>query len=450
MADTITIKQGLDINLLGDAEKVITEVDAGMYAIKPIDFIGVFPKVVVQEGDKVKAGSQLCFDKYRDNIWFTSPVSGTVKEVRRGAKRVLLEIIIEPDAQQQYEDFGKAAPNNLDRDQVLDKMLKSGVWPVIRQRPYTVIANPDDNPKAIFVSAFDTSPLAPDYNFIVEGQAEAFQTGLDALKKLTTGKIHLNLKGNGDNSSVFTNAKNVQINYFSGPHPAGNVGTQINKLDPINKGEVVWHLRPHEVITIGRLFLEGRFNSERIIALVGSEVIKPMYIKTRIGASIKEIIKDNLKDGKLRFISGNPLTGKKIDKNGFISFYDSQLTVLPEGDYYEMFGWVLPGFGKFSFSRTFFSWLHPKDKKYRMDTNFHGGPRAFVITGEMEKVFPFDIYPMQLLKAIMIEDIDAMENLGIYEVDEEDFALIEFIDTSKTEAQYIVRKGLDIMRKEMS
>lgn len=450
MADTITIKQGLDINLLGDAEKVITEVDAGMYAIKPIDFIGVFPKVVVQEGDKVKAGSQLCFDKYRDNIWFTSPVSGTVKEVRRGAKRVLLEIIIEPDAQQQYEDFGKAAPNNLDRDQVLDKMLKSGVWPVIRQRPYTVIANPDDNPKAIFVSAFDTSPLAPDYNFIVEGQAEAFQTGLDALKKLTTGKIHLNLKGNGDNSSVFTNAKNVQINYFSGPHPAGNVGTQINKLDPVNKGEVVWHLRPQEVITIGRLFLEGRFNSERIIALVGSEVIKPMYIKTRIGASIKEIIKDNLKDGKLRFISGNPLTGKKIDKNGFISFYDSQLTVLPEGDYYEMFGWVLPGFGKFSFSRTFFSWLHPKDKKYRMDTNFHGGPRAFVITGEMEKVFPFDIYPMQLLKAIMIEDIDAMENLGIYEVDEEDFALIEFIDTSKTEAQYIVRKGLDIMRKEMS
>lgn len=450
MADTITIKQGLDINLLGDAEKVITEVDAGMYAIKPIDFIGVFPKVVVQEGDKVKAGSQLCFDKYRDNIWFTSPVSGTVKEVRRGAKRVLLEIIIEPDAQQQYEDFGKAAPNNLDRDQVLDKMLKSGVWPVIRQRPYTVIANPDDNPKAIFVSAFDTSPLAPDYNFIVEGQAEAFQTGLDALKKLTTGKIHLNLKGNGDNSSVFTNAKNVQINYFSGPHPAGNVGTQINKLDPVNKGEVVWHLRPQEVITIGRLFLEGRYNSERIIALAGSEVVKPMYIKTRIGASIKEIIKDNLKDGKLRFISGNPLTGKKIDKNGFISFYDSQLTVLPEGDYYEMFGWVLPGFGKFSFSRTFFSWLHPKDKKYRMDTNFHGGPRAFVITGEMEKVFPFDIYPMQLLKAIMIEDIDAMENLGIYEVDEEDFALIEFIDTSKTEAQYIVRKGLDIMRKEMS
>lgn len=450
MADTITIKQGLDINLLGDAEKVITEVDAGMYAIKPIDFIGVFPKVVVQEGDKVKAGSQLCFDKYRDNIWFTSPVSGTVKEVRRGAKRVLLEIIIEPDAQQQYEDFGKAAPNNLDRDQVLDKMLKSGVWPVIRQRPYTVIANPDDNPKAIFVSAFDTSPLAPDYNFIVEGQAEAFQTGLDALKKLTTGKIHLNLKGNGDNSEVFTNAKNVQINYFNGPHPAGNVGTQINKLDPVNKGEVVWHLRPQEVITIGRLFLEGRYNSERIIALAGSEVVKPMYIKTRIGASIKEIIKDNLKDGKLRFISGNPLTGKKIDKNGFISFYDSQLTVLPEGDYYEMFGWVLPGFGKFSFSRTFFSWLHPKDKKYRMDTNFHGGPRAFVITGEMEKVFPFDIYPMQLLKAIMIEDIDAMENLGIYEVDEEDFALIEFIDTSKTEAQYIVRKGLDIMRKEMS
>lgn len=450
MADTITIKQGLDINLLGEAEKVITEIDAGMYAIKPIDFIGVFPKVIVQEGDKVKAGSQLCFNKYRDNIWFTSPVSGTIKEVRRGAKRVLLEIIIEPDARQQYEDFGKANPNTLDRETIVDKMLKSGVWPLIRQRPYTVIANPADNPKAIFIPTFDTSPLAPDYNFIVEGQGEAFQTGLDALKKLTDGAIHLNLKRNASNSEVFTNAKNVQINYFSGPHPAGNVGTQINKLDPVNKGEVVWHLRPQEVITIGRLFLEGRFNSERIVALTGSEVAKPMYFKTRIGAGIREIIKDSLKDGKLRFISGNPLTGKKIDKNGFISFYDSQLTVLPEGDYYEMFGWVLPGFGKFSFSRTFFSWLHPKDKKYRMDTNFHGGPRAFVITGEMEKVFPFDIYPMQLLKAIMIEDIDAMENLGIYEVDEEDFALIEFIDTSKTEAQYIVRKGLDLMRKEMS
>jgi len=450
MSETITIKQGLDINLLGEAEKAVRQVDAGLYAIKPTDFIGVFPKVLVQEGDKVKAGTPLFYDKYRDNIKLCAPVSGTVKEVRRGAKRVLLEIIIEPDAQQVFEDFGKADPNKLTREQITEKMLQSGVWPLIRQRPYNVIANPAISPKAIFISAFDTHPLAPDYDFVVTGQAEPFQAGLDALKKLTKGTIHLNLKGGASASEVFTKARNVQINYFNGPHPAGNVGVQINKIDPINKGDVVWHLRPQEVITIGRLFAEGRFNAERIVALTGSEVEKPVYIKTKIGATIREMMKENLKEGKLRFISGNPLTGKKIDKNGFISFYDSQVTVLPEGDYYEMFGWVLPGFGKFSYSRTFFTWLHSKNKKYRLDTNFHGGPRAFVMTGEMEKVFPFDIYPMQLVKAIMIEDIEAMENLGIYEVDEEDFALVEYIDTSKTEIQELVRKGLDLMRKEMS
>lgn len=450
MSETITIKQGLDINLLGEAEKVINQVDPGLYAIKPPDFIGIFPKVLVQEGDKVKAGSPLFYDKYRENIKLSAPVSGTIKEVRRGAKRVLLEIIIEPDAQQTFEDFGKAEPNSLNREQIVEKLLTSGVWPVIRQRPYNVIANPSENPKAIFISAFDTSPLAPDYNLIINGQSATFQTGIDALKKLTNGKIHLNLKGGSNSHEVFTKTRNVQINYFNGPHPAGNVGVQINKIDPINKGDVVWHLRPQEVLTIGRLFTEGRFDAERIVAITGSELVKPVYVKTKIGATIKEILKDNLKDGKLRIISGNPLTGKKIDKNGFIGFYDSQVTVLPEGDYYEMFGWVLPGFGKFSYSKTFFTWLQSKNKKYRLDTNFHGGHRALVMTGEMEKVFPFDIYPMQLIKAIMIEDIEAMENLGIYEVDEEDFALVEYIDTSKTEIQELVRKGLDLMRKEMS
>ncbi|MBE0637183.1 MAG: Na(+)-translocating NADH-quinone reductase subunit A [Bacteroidales bacterium] len=450
MSETITIKQGLDINLMGEAEKVTRQVDTGLYAIKPTDFTGVFPKVLVQEGDRVKAGTPLFYDKYRETIKLCAPVSGTIKELRRGAKRVLHEIIIEPDTQQVFEDFGKADPNNLTREQITEKMLTSGVWPVIRQRPYNVIANAADHPKSIFISCFDTSPLAPDYNYIINGQGVTFQSGLDALKKLTNGKIHLNLKSGVAASEVFTKAKNVQINYFNGPHPAGNVGVQINKIDPINKGDIVWHLRPQEVLTIGRLFTEGRFNSERIIAITGSEVLKPLYIKTNIGATIREILKDNLNEGKLRFISGNPLTGKKIDKNGFIGFYDSQVTILPEGDYYEMFGWVLPGFGKFSYSRTFFTWLQSKNKKYRLDTNFHGGRRALVMTGEMEKVFPFDIYPMQLIKAIMIEDIEAMENLGIYEVDEEDFALVEYIDTSKTEIQELVRKGLDLMRKEMS
>lgn len=270
------------------------------------------------------------------------------------------------------------------------------------------------------------------------------------MAKLTSGKIHLNLKRSESISEFFTKTSKVQFNYFEGPHPAGNVGVQINKIDPINKGEVVWHLRPQEVLTIGRLFLKGYFDAEKIIAVTGSEVIKPAYVKTKIGACIQDILKNNLKEGNLRFISGNPLTGTKIDQQGFISFYDSQITVLPEGDYYEFIGWALPGFSKFSHSRTFFSWLHPKNKKYRLDTNLHGGHRALVMTGEMEKVFPFDIYPLQLLKAIIVEDVEAMENLGIYEVVEEDFALAEYLDTSKTEIQALVRKGLDLMRKEMS
>lgn len=449
MSETITIKKGLDIQILGEAEKVVTEVETGRYAIKPINFHGVFPKLLVHEGDKVKAGTQLFYDKYRDNIKFSSPVSGTVKEIRRGAKRVLLEITIEADAQQQYIDFKKADPNSLNRDQIVDKLIESGVWPMIRQRPYTVIADPKDDPKAIFISGFDTAPLAPDYDLIVHGHGEAFQAGLDALKKLTSGEIHLSLPANTTVSKVFSNSKSVRFHYFKGPHPAGNVGTQINKISPVNKGEVVWQLRPQEVLSIGRLFLEGRFNAERIFALTGSEVLNPKYFKTKLGASIQDMIKDNLKEGKKRFISGNVLTGQKIDPNGFVGFYESQVTVIPEGDYYEMFGWASPGYDKFSYSKTFLSRLLGRNKKFRLDTNLHGGPRAFVMTGQMEKVFPLDIYPMQLIKAIMIEDIDAMENLGILEVDEEDFALVEFIDTSKTEIQYIVRQGLNTMRKEM-
>jgi Na+-transporting NADH:ubiquinone oxidoreductase subunit A len=450
MSKTITIKQGLNINLQGEAEKTITEIQAGSFAIKPIDFHGVFPKLLVHEGDTVKAGTQIFYDKYRDNIRFSSPVSGTIKEIRRGAKRVLLEVTIEADKEQSYVDFGAADPNKLQREAIVGKLLESGVWPIIRQRPYTVVANPNDDPKSIFISGFDTGPLAPDYDLIVHGQGEAFQTGIDALKKLTSGIIHLNLASGDATSKVFSNSNNVQINYFKGPHPAGNVGTQINKIDPINKGDVVWHLRPQDVLTIGRLFLEGKFNAERIIALTGSEVSKPQYYKTKIGASIAGMVNGNVADGKVRYISGNALTGQKIDKNGFIGFYDSQVTVLPEGDYYEMFGWALPGFGTFSFSKSFPTILNGKNKRYRLDTNLHGGPRALVMTGEYEKVFPFDIFPMQLIKAIIVDDIDAMENLGIYEVDEEDFALVEYIDTSKTEVQSIVRRGIDMMRKEMS
>jgi Na+-transporting NADH:ubiquinone oxidoreductase subunit A len=448
MPMTIKIKKGLDIKLKGEAEKTIVDIKAKLFAIKPTDFIGVFPKLLVKEGDEVKAGSPLFFDKYRENIQFTSPVSGKVKEIKRGAKRVLLEIKIEVDEQISYEDFSSADPDKLSREEIIDKLLKSGVWPFIRQRPYSVIANPENDPKAIFISAFDSSPLAADNDLIVHGCGEKFQTGLNIIKKLTSGIVHLNVRSD-TSSKVFLNSKNVQINEFSGPHPAGNIGTQINNLNPINKGEVVWYLYPQEVLTIGKLFKDGKFDAQRMIALTGSEVTRPKYYKTLIGASIEPFLENNVSDIKKRIISGNVLTGDKIENTGFVGFYHSQVTVIPEGDNYDFFGWLIPSLKKHSFYRTALSWLIP-NKKYSLNTNLNGGERAFVMTGQFEKVFPFDIYPMQLIKAIMIEDIDAMENLGIYEVDEEDFALCEYISTSKINIQEIIRNGLDLMRKEMS
>jgi Na+-transporting NADH:ubiquinone oxidoreductase subunit A len=449
MSDVIKIKKGLTINLLGEAEKTITEISPKYCAIKPPDFIGVFPKLLVQEGDAVKAGSPLFFDKYRDRIYFTSPVSGTVRELRRGEKRVLLEVVIESDGKDAAVDFGKGDPNKMNREEIIEKLLTSGIWPMIRQRPYSIIAEPSIKPKAIFISAFDTAPLAPDYDLVVHGYGEAFQAGIDALLKLTDGKVHLNIDADGSPSKVFSNCKGVQINKFSGKHPAGNVGTQIAFLDPINKGDIVWYLRPQEVLHIGRLFINGKVDATQLVALTGSEVKRPHYIKTKLGASVTDIIKENLVSDNVRIISGNPLTGKKVEKQGYLGFYDSQVSVIPEGDHYEFLGWALPGLNKFSFSRSFFSWIKP-GAKYRLDTNYNGGERAYVMTGQFEKVFGWNIYPLQLIKAILIEDIDLMEKLGIYEVDEEDFALCEFIDTSKTEIQEIVRSGLNLMRKEMS
>jgi len=445
----IKIKKGLAINLVGEAEKTITELNPKYCAIKPTDFAGVFPKLLIQEGDTVKAGSQLFFDKYRENIRFTSPISGKVKELKRGEKRALLEIVIESDSKDAAVDFGKGEPGRLSREEIIGKMLESGLWPMIRQRPYSIIADPAVKPKAIFISAFDTAPLAPDYDLIVHGNGEAFQYGINALAKLTEGTVHLNISADAAASKVFTNCKGVKLNQFSGKHPAGNVGTQIAFLDPINKGDAVWYLRPQEVLHIGRLFLNGKIDATHLVALTGPEVKRPYYFKTKIGSSISEMVKDNLTGTNVRCITGNVLTGCKIEKNGYLGFYDSQITVIPEGDHYEFLGWAMPGLNKFSFSRSFFSWMNP-GKKYRLDTNFHGGERAYVMTGQFEKVFGWDIYPLQLIKAILIEDIDMMEKLGIYEVDEEDFALCEFIDTSKTEVQEIVRKGLDLMRKEMS
>ena len=449
MPAVYSIRKGLDIKLIGDAEKTVVDLKSRLFAVKPTDFIGCFPKMLVKEGDEVKAGSPLFFDKYREEIYFTSPVSGKVSDIRRGAKRKLLEVIIESDGKYESLDFGPADPAKTEREAIIEKLLKSGLWPAIRQRPYAVVAEPKDEPKAIFVPAFDSSPLASDYDLLVHGHGEEFQAGLDILAKLTKGKVYLNVHNDNTKSKVFLNAKNVEINSFSGPHPSGNVSVHISRLAPINKGEIVWYVLPQDILTIGRLFLTGKHDTTRLVALTGSEVKHKQYYKTRTGVSIADMVKDNVANGKLRYISGNVLTGDKIDKNGFVGFYHSQVTVIPEGNYYELFGWALPGFGKFSISRTYPSFLYP-NKKYRLDTNLHGGQRAYVMTGMFEKVFPFDIYPLQLIKAILVEDIDLMENLGIYEIDAEDFALCEVIDTSKTEIQEIVRNGLELMRKEMS
>jgi Na+-transporting NADH:ubiquinone oxidoreductase subunit A len=449
MNKVIKIKKGLDIPLAGEAEKIIKDLSSDHYAVKPTDFHGVFPKMLVKEGDMVEAGTPLFFNKYNEKILFTSPVSGKVTEIRRGNKRVLEEIRIEADGKNQHADYGTSDPKNLKRDEIINQLVKSGIWPAIRQRPYSTIANPEDTPKAIYIAAFDTAPLAPDYDFILHGKGELFQTGLDALAKLTHGKVHLNIHNQHTTTGVFLNSKIVQINTFSGPHPSGNISVHIAHTDPINKGDIVWYINPQDVLIMGRLFLEGIYAPSMIVALTGSEVHKPVYYKITRGVSVRNMLKNNTSEAKCRVISGNVLTGSKILSDGYIGFYDNQVTVIPEGNYYEMLGWALPGFGKYSFHRSFFSWLS-KSKKYRMDTNLHGGNRAFVMTGKYEQVMPMDILPMQLLKACMIKDIDLMEGLGIYEVDEEDFALCEFIDTSKTEMQAIIREGLDLMRKETS
>ena len=449
MSKVIKLKKGLDIKLNGEADKVVQTLGAGSrYALKPTDFRALTPKLTVKVGDEVKAGDALFTDKMRPEVKFTSPVSGTVEEIKRGERRKLLEIIVKADGENRYRDFGKADVNRLSREEIVSRMQESGVWPMVKQRPYDIVANPESQPKAVFVSAFDSAPLAPDYDVALNGQEQALQAGIDCLKKLSGKDINLNLPADMSQASVFTKLKNVEINYFSGPHPAGNVGVQINHLNPINKGEIVWTVNVQDVAIIGRLFTEGRFDAQKVIALAGSEVTRPMYYHCTLGASIAEITNGKLKGNvEERIISGNVLTGTRVEKDGFLGYYDNLVTVIPEGNHYEFLGWAAPGFNKFSASRLFPSFLCPK-KHYTLDTNYHGERRAFVVTGQYEKVLPMDIYPVYLLKAILAQDIDQMEQLGIYEVAPEDFALCEFVCTSKIPVQKIVSEGIELMMRE--
>lgn len=451
MSKTVKLRKGLDIRLLGDAEKAIVDLPLpAEIAIKPSDFHGMIPKMVVKEGDQVSVGQVLFYDKYNESVKCVSPVSGTLKAIVRGEKRRILEVVVSTDGAQTHVSSSPLNVDSMSSEDVKNAMLSAGLWMFIKQRPLDVVADPNNEPKAIFVSAFDSAPLAPDYNFLIQGQEADFQAGLNALSKLTSGKVHLTLNGKVTSSPAFAQAKNVQINTIVGKHPAGNVGTQIHHIDPINKGEFVWTVNALDVALIGRYFTSGKYDATRIVALTGSEVKAPKYYKTILGAQLKGMLNGNVADGKLRFISGNVLTGDRVSMDGHLGFYHSHVSVIPEGDEYKFFlttGWLGHGFDKFSNSRLFPTFLLP-NKKFRLDTNTNGEERAFVVTGELDRVFPFDILPMQLVKAAITNDIDGMENLGIYEVAPEDFALCEYVCTTKINIQEKIRQGLDVIAKE--
>lgn len=444
----IKIKKGLDIKLLGEAKAETTALSSDTYAVKPTDFHGVIPKMEVKPGDEVKAGSPLFHDKYDNSIKFCSPVSGEVAEVRRGDKRKILEVIVLADKEIRYEDFKVEDPKSLDAEAVKNKLKASGAWALIKKRPYDVIARPSENPKAIFILGFDSSPLAPDYGYVLEGQANNLQAGIDALSKLTAGKLHLSLHS-AKKAGELDKLSGVEKHQVSGPHPSGNAAVQIQHISPLNKGEVVWVVNALDLVTIGKLFTEGKYDPVKVFALTGPKAKNPRYFKAQSGVQLKAF-QSEIEETKTRLVSGNLLTGDRVNTDSYLGHYHYQLTALEEGDEREFFGWISPGLNKFSASRSFLStWLSP-NKARNIDTHQHGEERAFVVTGQYEKVFPLDVYPVQLLKSILVEDIELMENLGIYEVAPEDFALCEVVCTSKINSQEIVRNGLDLMIKEMS
>lgn len=444
MANVIKLRKGLDINLAGKAANSIQSVKASsVYGLIPDAFYGVKPKVVVKEGDSVKAGDALFVDKLHPEVAFVSPVSGKVSQVERGDRRKVLSIQVEADGNQTSVEFPVGIPS--DGAKVKELLLKSGMFAFIKQRPYAVTANPDDTPKSIFVSAFNDMPLSQDVDFIMNGQEADFQTGIDALSKIA--KVFVGVKS----GSKLENIKNAQVTVFKGKCPAGNVGVQINHTQPINKGDVVWTIGPEEVVFIGRLCNTGKVDLTRIIAVGGSEINNPTYAKVLVGAKLSDVLDGQVKsDNKVRLIQGSPLCGWQTDMNSFLGAHTTEITTVAEGDEAdEAFGWILPRFNQFSVSRTYCSWLFGK-KKFNFDTRIKGGQRHMIMSGEYDSVFPMDIFPEQLVKAIIAGDIDRMEALGIYEVAPEDFALCEFVDSSKVEVQRIVREGLDMLRKENS
>jgi Na+-transporting NADH:ubiquinone oxidoreductase subunit A len=447
MPEVIKLRRGFNIKLEGQAANKTEILETPEFvAVKPTDFHGLTPKLSVKPGDLIKAGEALFFDKYHPEIKFPAPLGGKVHAVNRGERRRILEVVVKTEKDSGSAEFTKADPLSLTEEEIKNNLLRSGLWPYLKRRPYGIIADPKEKPEALFISTFDTAPLAPDYNYLMKGQLQTFQTGVNALSKLVTGNVYLGVNSN----SVFTDIENAEIRYFSGPHPAGNPGIQIHHIAPLTRKSVVWTINVQDVLCIGRLFETGTADFTKTVALTGSETENPQYYRTVAGAMVSQLTNGRLKkaDHKQRIISGNVLTGTKINPDSYIGFFDSQITVIPEGDDYELLGWATPGLNKFSASKTYLSKLFPK-KSYELNANMHGGERAFVLTGQYEKVVPMNILPVFLLKAILADDIDKMEQLGIYEIIEEDFALCEYICASKIKVQDIIRQGINNMIKEL-
>ena len=452
MAQLIKTKRGLDIQIGGKAENTISGLKISeVVAVIPDHYHGITPKVVVKEGDVVKAGTPLFYNKAVESMKFVSPVSGKVLAVNRGERRKVLSITIQRDEKTAYQEFSPKAVSQLSGDEIKSLLLASGLWVYVKQRPYDVIANPAVAPKAVFVSAFDSAPLAPDYEYVMASEMKEFQTGIDALAKMAGVKVNLGIK---PGNTIFASVQNADITVFDGPHPAGNVGVQINKINPVNKSEVVWTVGAEDVLFIGRLFSKGIVDLTRTVAITGPEVVKPQYIQTVAGSSVAPLLKGNVTMGvEHRVISGNVLSGLQISANGNIDPYATQISVIKEGkDNHELVGWAMPRFNKFSASRLYFSSILQKvfgKKDFEYDARVLGGERAIIMSGEYDKVLPMDILPEFLFKAMMTGNIDKMEALGAYEIAPEDVALCEFVCTSKLPLQQIVRESLDNMRKEL-
>jgi len=444
MHKQVKISKGLDINLKGRPALKIAEIPrSNQYVVKPTEFYGINPRLSVKIGDHVDAGDPLFYHKYMDKIKFTSPVSGIVEDIVRGERRKILKIIIRPDATDTFKSFKTDKPENLSKNQILDLLLESGLFATIKQRPYDLIAHPDDQPKAIFISAYDSAPLGVDYAFALKTKMKAFENGLKAVQKLTEGKVYLIV--NGETASDFDKLNNVEIVKAFGPHPVGNTSVSIEKFEPISKGDRIWTINPADVALIGAFFETGQYNPIRTIALAGSKVKEPMYYTVKAGANLTDFLKDKLADDNVRIISGNVLTGSNITQDKILNFYDNEITVIPLGKKSRFLGWMpflaenRKSFYNFGFSK----------KLLDIDANMYGEERAFVMNEELESVMPLNIYPVHLLKAALVGDVEKMEQLGILEVAPEDFALLDYISSSKIDTQELIRKGLDIMQVEM-